>query len=607
MILCTINASKAVVWKDTTGVVWKGTADVVWKDQDDTTTLYLSLNGVALEHFWDAYIKSFGSPQYQTATEHGGFVELSFGQFEFSPKAFESNWPPPKTLTVNVQYTATTEAAAVEIFSGDIYLSSFDELGVSYDIKAPKYTQRLLTEGVDYNGDTVPYPKAFGPVTHVEPLRVADNASRPTYHLGGLGTGAAAFQISSFSSHSAGAATKIITASAHGYANTQTKTLAGSVNFDGNHVISNVTAKSFTIPVAFPTDNSETLPLHCFVFTSGSFAVFDDGVPIQENVAVIGDGTFALTSSPVGKVTISGTPSSLSTLLEIVTWGQGRLAGVGSIISTNARGTSPSVSHWATSQMPLIDFLSEMCAYFTHYFFVKAGSGMLTLGDMLLDNGTETLTEGDYFTAGYGASNAVSQIKASWVTHEAVNGFVNETEKARYIKDIQNHVVESLYTVSSGTADGTETKKLINSGDTFSTDGIKVGYVAQNTTDDTFTVVKSVSETALELEDDIFVSGETYVVGPSFPYGQESTVEPYHTTKSEVSTALQNILAVLSKDVAEVSIPVSATLPDPGQKETFPDTKLIVDTSTYIRARGLTYDFDAKIPKVIISGEGVIS
>lgn len=604
-ILCTINASKAVTWKDTSGVIWKGTADVVWKSQDDSGTLYLSLNGEDLTHYWDGWIKSFGSPQYKTASDYGGFVDLSFGTIVFSSQAFESNWRPPKQLTIKVEYTATTEAAAVEVFAGDIYLVDFDKFNVSYDIKAPKYTQRLLAEGADYNGDTVPYPKAFGPVTHVEPLRVADNASRPTYHLGGISTTADAKTILCFTSSAAGAKTKVTLDAAHGWSNGASIYIAGTVNFDGAHTIESVSGATFVIPTTYPTDTSETLPIHASAFASGSFAVFDDGVPIQENVVVIGDGTFALSSSPVGTVTMSGTPSSLTTLLEVVTWGQGRLTGVGSIVSTNSRGTSPNVSYWATEQMPLIDFLSDICAFFTHYFFIK--SSILTLGDMLLDNGSETLTEGDYFRAGYSAHNAVSQLKASWVTHEAFNGFVDEVRKARYVKEIKNTVVESLNTVSSGTADGTATGQLVNSGATFSTDGVAVGDVAQNTTDDTFTIVTAVSEGALELEDDIFISGEAYVVGPSFPNANPMTVDPYHTTKSNVSTALQNILTVLSKDVAEVSIPLSATLPDPGKKETFPDTKLIVDTTTYIRARSLIYDFDSDVPKVILKGEGVIS
>ena len=73
-ILIEISASKKVTMRDTNNFAWKGTGDVTWRDQDDPETLFLSLDGVALNHFWDAYIFSFSSPQYSTATDYGGFA-----------------------------------------------------------------------------------------------------------------------------------------------------------------------------------------------------------------------------------------------------------------------------------------------------------------------------------------------------------------------------------------------------------------------------------------------------------------------------------------------------------------------------------------------------
>ena len=601
-ILVELNTSKVVIWKDTADVIWLNTASAVWFDGEDTSTLRFSMDGVALDHYWDAYIESFSSPQYQTATDYGGFVRMGFGQIAFSPDAFAADWVPPKQHTIAIKYTATTEGLAVTLFTGDIYLNSFDEEIVTYTLNDPKYTQKLLDVGPDYKGNTVPYPKAFGSVTHVEPLRLADNAGRPCYHLGGISTTIDAKTIISFSSSATGTKTQVVTSAAHGWSTGNSIYISGTVNFDGTHVIESASGSTFVIPVTFPTDNSEYLPIHANAFISGGFAVFDDGVPIQSNVVVIGDGSFALTASPVGTVTISGTASQTD-LEGVMTWGNARLGGGSAIVSTNARGTSPAISYWATSQKPLIDFLSDICAFFTHYFYIK--DSVLTLGDMLLDNGSETLDEFSYFTAQYNAGEVISQIKSTWTTHEAENGFVDEIRTARFIKAIQNTVIESLQTISSGTTDGTNVSQLIDSGATFSTDGVKAGYVAQNTTDDTSAVVLSVSETALTLDDDIFISGETYVVGPSFPYGNELTIEPYHDTKSNVSAALVNILTVLNKDVAEVRIPISATLPDPGKRISFSDTQMVVDTSTWIRARIISYDFEND--EAVITGEGIIS
>jgi len=602
-LLVEVNPSKTVKFRDTSGVTWKVRSAVV-DAMGGADVLYVSIEGQALDHFWDPFIESFTSPQYQIATDYGGFIRLGFGQIVFSPELLEDDWPPPKQCIVTIKYTDTTEDAAKIIFTGDIYMNEFDRDSIRYEINAPKFTQRLLDIGADYNGDTVPYPKAFGVVTHVEPTRLADDgSSRPCYHLGGVSTTSTGFRIISYSSADSGNATTVTTASAHGYENAETVTINGSVNFDGDHVISNKTATTFRITTDFPTDNSETVPIHAVAFQSGAFVVYDDGVPIQENVVVANgvDGAFSLSSTPVGKVTMSGAGGD-TTLLEVMTWAQSRL-GIGSIISTNSRGTSPDLAYWATDQMPLIDFLSDLTAFYTHYFYIE--HDVVTLGDMLLDNGSETLTEHDYFVSGYSAMNAVSQVKANWTTHEAVTGVVNETDNSKYIKDVPKGVVEGLYTVSSGTTDSTATKYLNDSGATLQTDGVQIGDVARNTTDDTYTTVVAVSEISLELEHDIFVSGDGYVVGPSFPYGEELTVTAYHDTKSNVSTALQNILSVLSKDYAEVSIPLTDSPPVPGKKLTFPDTELVVDTSTYIRVRNLTYDFNNN--EVIVAGEGVIS
>ena len=566
-----------------------------------TANQYISLNGEALEHYWKALIESMGAPQFRMDYDYGGFVDLTFGTLTLSPDVFSSDWPPPRQLTLTAKYTATNEAAAVTLFEGDLYLTSFDETTASYEMKAIKYTTRLLTEGLDYEGNTVPYPKAFGTVTHVSPLRVADNDSKPTYHLGGLGTAADAKAIVNFDSSDAVAKTKVTVDAAHGWANDTSIVIAGTVNFDGTHTISSVSGATFVIDVAFPTDASETLPIHASAFVAGTFAVFDDGVPIQENVQVNGDGTFSLTASPVGEVTISGTADDTD-LAEIMTWGQGQL-GITSIDTTASRATAPDVNYWATSQMPLIDFLSELCAFFTHYFYIA--SDTLYLGDLLLDNGTSTLTEYEYFTASYSAYVPVNQIKATWTTREAYNGFVDEVRQARYVKDIKNTVVESVSTVSSGTADGTDAGYLVDSGATFSTDGVKVGDIAQNTTDNTSTVVTAVTETKLTVRDDIFVDTDDYIVGPGFPYGEEMSVEPFHDAKSNVQTALQNILEVLNKDTASVTIPMSASLPVPGEKVTFTDTQTLSALSTYIRVRALIYDFVNE--EVTLSGEGVIS
>lgn len=574
----------------------------VRKTKDASTVQYMSLYGYALDHFWSPHVKSFVSPTIATATPHGGYATMSFGQIIFSAKAFLTDWPPPSQLSIVMKYTATTEGAAVTLFTGDVFRMGFDRKQVVYSMLAPKFTRRLLDEGPDYDGNTVAYPKAFGPVTHVEPVRLADVGDQPTYHLGGLGTASDARTIVSFSSASAGAKTTIVVDSAHGWSNGESVTINGTYNFDGDHVIESVSGSTFVIPVIFPDDDTEKLPIRANAFTSGGFAVYDDGVPIQENVVINGDGTFSLDKRPWGTITISGTGED-SSLLGVVTWAQGRIPDLASIDSTYARSPSPGLAHWETQQQPLIDFVSEICASFTHYCYVK--STTLYLCDMFEDNGSDSLNEREYFVSSYDTPAAVSQVSARWSTYVAVEERVDETEGKVYVKEIPNVVVESQYTKSSGTTDSTVASALPDSGADFVTDGVLVGDTVYNITDDTTSIVEAVAAQQLTLQDDIFVSGEEYTVGPAVPQGQAKTINPFHTTKSNVRAALQDILKILAMDVAEVTVPIGTFLDDPGRKMTFLDTHVPVNTSTYIRVRRLAYDY-AK-GKVLLRGEGVIT
>jgi hypothetical protein len=604
MILVEIRPTKDVAYRDTTGVAFVFGADADFTDVVESTTYYLSFDGHALDHYWDAKILSFSSPEYAIDQDYGGFCKITFGTISFAPDVFTSEWPPPFTCRIIVRYTATTEDAAVVLIDSDIYLDSYNEEEVNYTINTPKFTQRLLDEGADYNGDTVPYPKAFGTVTHVTPLQVADNAGRPTYHLGGIGSGTVSRKIACFTSHTLGTKTKVTCNNAHGWSNGDTIIISGSVNFNGSHVISEAAGTDFVINVAFPTDNSERLPIAATAYTATSFIVYDGGIPLDEDdVTPNGDDTFSLEVSLSSSITMSGT-ATVTDLEGLATWVQARL-GIYAI-DTNAlynRATSPSINFWADSQMPAIDFLSEVCAFFSHYFYIKGDT--LYLGDMLIDRGSETLDEYEYFTANYSAPQPTRQAMAEWDTREVdlLNVDTNFTATTSFVKTIKNRVVESLYEVSSGTADDTGTRKLMDSAATFSTDGIRIGDVAQNTDDNTSSTVVAVNETWLELQDDIFISGEAYIVGPSFPYGQDVDLTPYDDSKTNVKSALQNILGILTKIQGEIRIPISATLPDPGKKLTWGDEILVVDTTTWVRARRLSYDFDNE--EIVITGEGV--
>jgi len=78
---------------------------------------------------------------------------------------------------------------------------------------------------------------------------------------------------------------------------------------------------------------------------------------------------------------------------------------------------------------------------------------------------------------------------------------------------MMNKVVCYPNQLDSGTATSIVTDQLVDSSGLFVTDGIAVGDIVTNTTDDTTArVVTVTSETVLVLDADIFVSGETYKI-----------------------------------------------------------------------------------------------
>ncbi|MBU1621828.1 MAG: hypothetical protein KJ604_20420, partial [Gammaproteobacteria bacterium] len=193
---------------------------------------------LTLEHSWLPYVFDFSAPQYRIAKQYGGWVRLGFGDIALSPDLFASDWPPPKNATATVQYTASTEAAAVTLFSCSMRLKTFGQTFVKYEMFEPVYPQNVLNEGPNYDGETVPYPRAFGVVSHVAPIRLVDDGSdQPCYHMGELSGVATGVGILALTYEDAGAATIVTTTSAHGYSNGNSVYISGTVNFDGYHVI----------------------------------------------------------------------------------------------------------------------------------------------------------------------------------------------------------------------------------------------------------------------------------------------------------------------------------------------------------------------------------
>jgi len=417
----------------------------------------LSEEGIALTHWWDNKIMGYTAPAYKMEYLYGGYCKMSFGEIILSPDLFSSDWPPPLACAITDKYTATTEAAASTIFTGVAHLNTINRESIVYDIYDTNQNINLLTEGADYNGDTVPYPKAFGVVAHVNPLRLADAGGKPTYHLGGI------------------------------------------------------------------TGTKHT-----------NWHIYDDGVDICTNATDNGDGTFSLNVALVGELTLSGTGGD-TTLSDIMSWACGASYLNLTYNNTYAESPSPDIYFWADSQKVLVDFLSEICSWYCHLFYISGTT--LYLVDLDIDNGSDTLTEFDFFPAEYNYQPVVATIKTEWETREAgtwqqVGGGGGA---AVYVRRVKNNLTKTS------------------------------GYA----------------------------------------YGSEMTITPYHDTKSNISTALSDILTIIHKPWAKVAIPIQGSLPVPGKSISIRDTALNKSTDITIRARNIVYDYTKN--EVVIEGEGSIS
>ena len=137
-----------------------------------------------------------------------------------------------------------------------------------------------------------------------------------------------------------------------------------------------------------------------------------------------------------------------------------------SLDTTKAESPSPQVNYWADSQTKLIDFLSQVAAYHTHLFYIKAS--VLYLLDMREDNGSRTVTEYDYFPARYADPAPLAKLTGTWrersAANETVGRFIREAQyEETYLtsypyggelsldayEDVRADVVESLAAIAT--------------------------------------------------------------------------------------------------------------------------------------------------------------
>lgn len=92
----------------------------------------------------------------------------------------------------------------------------------------------------------------------------------------------------------------------------------------------------------------------------------------------------------------------------------------------------------------------------------------------------------------------------------------------------------------------------------------------------------------------------------AYPYGQMTTIDPYHETQANIEAALTDILAIENAPRISLDVPmIAGNFPLLGKKIIIPDTAHVADLSSWIRAGKLQYDF--LNDTINIEGEGGIA
>jgi len=116
----------------------------------DGTLNRISSVGHALTNYWDNKIIGFANPVRNTATNHGGYCEMKFGNITLNPDLFSSDWPPPLSCAITIKYTATTQEAAETLLVGTAHRSQVDRGRIIYSLNAPSYDE-TVADATAYN------------------------------------------------------------------------------------------------------------------------------------------------------------------------------------------------------------------------------------------------------------------------------------------------------------------------------------------------------------------------------------------------------------------------------------------------------------------------
>lgn len=184
MILARITKTPGfMIFEDDASFTWTDTDDFTWGDADR-----IADRDYAGNHMWNNHIMRVAPIQWAMDGWTGGYVRVNkVGSIDIAPQFFSDTGyvPPPVNMGITLYYTATGDSALTVLLDGIIHRQSIGKEAISYAIYSSDVDEVLLLDTTtDYNGDTVPLPRAFGAVTLVKPVRVANVGGKYTFHGG---------------------------------------------------------------------------------------------------------------------------------------------------------------------------------------------------------------------------------------------------------------------------------------------------------------------------------------------------------------------------------------------------------------------------------------
>ena len=99
---------------------------------------------------------------------------------------------------------------------------------------------------------------------------------------------------------------------------------------------------------------------------------------------------------------------------------------------------------------------------------------------------------------------------------------------------------------------------------------------------------------------------DAVVISP-YTYGDERDFRPYDFARSEIVSKLSAIRDTIHAERVELSMPISAAIPSPGEETTIIDESGAGDITAVIHAREYRLDIHADRMEIVVSGEGTIS